>query len=135
MVIGSHKRMIVYNKTDKRCSTCGSDKDLTCVCFIPEWTRIVSADTDNIIPMCDSCRIKRGRNFLEIGELRFLPEIYIQQLLRYYRSISMYLYKYVRLYGNYRVGNDVDIEKTLLIMSSYDQMISSNPDKYNWENL
>ncbi len=135
MVVGSHKRMIVYNKTGMKCSICGSENNLTCVCFIPEWTRIVSTETENLIPLCDDCRIKRGKNFIEIGELRYLPELFIEQLLRFYMSISQYLHKYVKTYGKYRVGGDVDIEKTLLVMSSYDQMISEEPYKYEWEEL
>lgn len=135
MVIGSHKRMIVYNKTGKRCSMCGSKKNLTCVCFIPEWTRIITTETDNLIPVCDECRYKRGKNFIEIGMLRYLPDLYIQQLLRYYKSISMYLYKYVRLYGKSHTEGLVDIDRTLLIMQSYDNLIEERTEDIMWEDM
>jgi hypothetical protein len=127
--------MIVYNKTGKRCSICGSKENLTCVCFIPEWTRIIETETENLIPMCDDCRYKRGKNFIEIGTLSYLPDIYIQQLLRFYKSISMYLYKYVRLYGESRTNSLIDIKKTLLIMQSYDNLIKEKKEELNWENL
>jgi hypothetical protein len=135
MILSMHKCISVYKKTDHKCAICGDKKNLTCVCFIPEWTRIVSTDVENIIPMCDECRLKRGKNFIEIGTLRYLPEIYIAQLLRYYRSISMYLYKYVRLYGKNRTNGLVDIERTLLIMQSYDCMIKEHKDDLDWESL
>lgn len=133
MIIGSHKRMIVYNKTGKRCAICGSYNNLTCVCFIPEWTRIVSTEIDNLIPLCDKCRYHRGKKFIEIGMLKYLPNLYIDQLLRYYKSISKYLYKYVKLYGQQRVGNIVDINATLLIMQSYEQLARER--NLDWENL
>lgn len=133
MIIGLHKRMIVYNKTGKRCAMCGSSNNLTCVCFIPEWTRIVSTDVDNLIPLCDDCRCHRGKKFIEIGSLKYLPNLYIDQLLRYYKSISKYLYKYVRLYGQQRVGYLVDINATLLIMQSYEQLAKER--NLDWENL
>lgn len=135
MVIGSHKRMIVYNKTGKKCSMCGCKDNLTCVCFIPEWTRIVETDTENLIPLCDECRIKRGKNFIEIGSLRFLPEIYIEQLLRYYKSIALYLYKYVHLYGKQRTNGLVDIDRVLLIMQSYDNLLKEKKEEIDWEHL
>lgn len=135
MVIGSHKRMIVYNKTGERCAICGSKNNLTCVCFIPEWTRIVSTDLDNLIPLCDDCRIKRGKNFIEIGSLRYLDDLYIDQLLRYYKSISLYLYKYVRLYGVQRTNGLVDIDRVLLTMQSYDNLIKEKEDEIKWEDL
>lgn len=133
MVIGSHKRMIVYKKTDFRCAKCGSPKNLTCTCFIPEWTRLVDSNTDNIIPLCDECRLKRGFNFIELGELVYLPRLFIDQLMMYYRTMDKYLRKYVSLYGKYRTNGKINVENTLQILSSYDEYIKRN--NVYWENL
>lgn len=133
MVIGSHKRMIVYKKTDFRCAKCGSSANLTCTCFIPEWTRIVGDNTDNIIPLCDKCRLKKGMNFMELGELVYLPKLYIDLLMRYYMTIDKYLHKYVREFGKYRTNGRVDVTYALQVLSSYDGYIKDND--IHWENL
>lgn len=133
MVIGSHKRMIVYKKTDFKCAKCGNPKNLTCVCFIPEWTRLVDDDVANIIPMCDECRINRGHNFIELGELRFLPKLFIEQLMTYYKTMDKYLHKYVIKYGQYRTRGELDVVRTLQILGSYDEYIRDN--NINWKDL
>lgn len=133
MVIGSHKRMIVYRKTDFKCAKCGSTENLTCVCFIPEWTRLSNDDTANLIPMCDTCRINRGLNFIELGELVHLPKLFIEQLMEYYKTMDKYLYKYVRDYGRYRTRGLIDIDRTMQILSSYDEYIKDN--HIDWKNL
>lgn len=133
MVINSYKKMIVSKKTDGKCSMCGSTDNISCECFIPEWTRIIKDDYDNLIPLCDECRLSRGYNFIEIGSLKYLPELCIEQLLRYYRHISMYLYKYVRLYGKFRTNGKLDIDRSILIMESYDHLIKSKD--IDWESI
>lgn len=135
MIVGSHKRMLVYKKTNFKCSCCGSSKDLMCACFIPEWTRIVDDSIDNLIPLCLDCYLNRKCDFIELGHLRYLPKLYIQQLVRYYKSISKYLYKYVRMYGYYRTSGKIDVDKNILILSSYDSYYEENKDELKWENL
>lgn len=133
MVIGSHKRMMVYKKTDFKCSKCGSTKNLTCICFIPEWTRLVDDDVANMIPMCDDCRIARGLNFIELGDLKYLPTLFIEQLMEYYKTMDKYLHKYVRNYGKYRTRGRIDVERSLQILNSYDEYIKDN--NVDWKNL
>ena len=47
----------------------------------------------------------------------------------------MYLYKYVRLYGKSRTEGLVDIDRTLLIMQSYDNLIEERAEDIMWEDL
>ena len=133
MVIGSHKRRIVYKKTDFRCSICGSKENLVCCGFIPTWTRIVGTDTENIIPLCDSCFQKRGCDFIELGKLKFLPDVYIEQIMRYYNGLAKYLKRYVVLYGAIRTRNILDVDKALVVLESYNIWISEHKDSLNWE--
>ena len=133
MVIGSHKRMMVYRKTDFKCSVCGNARDLTCVCFIPEWVRLVDDDVANMIPMCDECRINRGVNFIELGDLKYLPKLFIEQLMEYYKTMNKYLHKYVRDYGRYRTRGKLDVDRNMQILGSYDEYIKDN--NVDWKNL
>lgn len=135
MYISPHKRNRVYLKTNHRCSICGSEKDLVCTCFIPEWTRIVDTSTDNMIPLCSKCFADTRYKLIEIGSLRYLPDIFVQQLMRYYKHIANYLYKYVRMYGSYRTNNKLNIEQSCLILNSYDEYIKEHKDELDWENL
>ena len=98
--------MNVYRKTDFKCAICGSTKDLTCDHFIPKWTRIVGDEYENLIPMCDKCNEEKGVNFIELGKLKYLPKVFIDMLMRYYKPLNKYLKKYVKQYGAYRTeGN------------------------------
>ena len=135
MIIGSHKRMMTYKKTGFKCAICGSTHELECVCFIPEWTRIVSDDYENLIPLCFKCYLERGYNFIELGKLKFLPDTYIQMLMRYYSDIAMYLYKYVRMYGSYRTRGKLDIDRAKLILQSYDLYIEEHSKDLKWEEI
>lgn len=133
MVIGSHKRMLVYKKTNFRCSICGSKKNLVCCGFIPSWTRIVGDDIENLIPLCSDCMEKRRYDFIELGKLEYLPDFYIEQLMRYYREQAKYLHKYVTLYGSIRTNNLLDVDKALAILESYNIYIESHQSNLNWE--
>lgn len=134
MVIGSHKRWIVYNKTDFKCSICGSKKDLECTCFIPEWTRI-GDDVDNIIPLCSNCLIKRGVHLIELGKLKYLPRLHVEVLMRFYHANRKYLYKYIRLFGYSRTRGLLDVDNSINTLSSYDLWLESNPECLNWDKL
>lgn len=134
-VIGTHKRMIVYRKCDFSCCVCGSKYDLTCDHFIPQWTRIVGNDTDNLLPMCDECNGKKGLQFMELSHLRYLPEAHLQALMRYYRNISKYLYKYIRDFGKYRTNGEVDIDKSIQVLQSYDLYIKEHYADLDWEHF
>lgn len=133
MTLSKYKQKIVYQKTNNVCAICGCTHELTAVCFIPEWTRIVQGEIDNMIPLCDECREKRGLNFIELGRLRYLPELYIQQLMRYYQSIYKYLYKYVKMYAEYRTNNLVSSDECITIMASYNHYCKLHEDELNWE--
>lgn len=131
--IGVHKRMIVYKKADFKCCVCGSSDNLTCDHFIPQWTRIVSNDTPNLLPMCEACNSAKGLQFMELAKLKYLPELYVQELMRYYRNISKYLYKYVRDFAHYRTNGEVDVEASLQILDSYQLYIKEHEKELNWE--
>lgn len=133
MQASGYKQKMVYSKTGCRCAICGEWYDLICTCFIPEWTRVADGSYDNLIPLCPECFIKTRYRFIELGSLRYLPEVYIQQLMRYYSEMSDYLRKYVRLYGSYRTGGKLDVDRACLVLSSYDAYIEENKDKLNWE--
>lgn len=135
MYISPQKRERVYLKTDCRCAICGKRDKLICSSFIPEWTRIVDASVDNMIPLCEDCFINTRYKLIELGSLRYLPDVFIQQLMRYYKPIANYLYKYIRMYGSYRTSNKLDVDKSVLILSSYDTYIKEHKDKLDWENL
>jgi hypothetical protein len=88
-----------------------------------------------MIPLCDECRFNRGLNFIEIGSLQYLPEIHIQQLLRYYKSVALYLHKYLRMFGEQRLGNKDLVKRNILILESYDNLILEKKEELNWEDL
>lgn len=133
--IGIQKRINVLNKTRRRCSICGTKENLTCDHFIPKWTRCVNNDFEDLIPMCESCNQEKDYNFIEISKLKYLPDVYIEMLMRYYDENRGYLKKYVRKFGKFRTGGLLDVEKALLIMSSYDSYISENYEGLRWEDL
>lgn len=134
-VIGTHKRMIVYRKSDFRCCVCGTKDGLTCDHFIPQWTRIVGNDTANLLPMCEECNGKKGLQFMELSHLRYLPEVYVQELMRYYMGISKYLYKYVRDFGVYRTNGEIDVDTSVQVLKSYDLYIKEHYKELDWENF
>ena len=134
-IIGSHKRMLVYKKTDFKCAICGSTHDLDAAPFIPTWTRLPATEVSQLIPLCDSCIKEIGINFIELGKLRYLPELYIEQLMNEYEHNKKYLYKYVRTYGSYRTGRRLDVGKAIAVLGSYDNYISENWGGINWESL
>lgn len=134
-LIGTHKRMIVYKKCDFRCCVCGTKVNLTCDHFIPQWTRIVGNDIENLLPMCSTCNFNKGLQFMELAQLKYLPTLYVEELMRYYRNISKYLYKYVRDFAYYRTNGEVDVDKAILILNSYDVYIKEHEKELNWENM
>lgn len=105
------------------CVFCGS-QDVTEVPFIPSWTHM-GRDKDNLICCCDACKSIYKDKLIEIGSMKYIRKIYLNKLMMYYHSIAGYLYKYIKLYGNYKV-KDLDVNKSLLILKSYDQYISDN---------
>lgn len=133
-IIPVHRRMNVYRKTDFKCAICGSTKDLTCDHFIPKWTRIVGDEYENLIPMCDKCNEEKGVNFIELGKLKYLPKVFIDMLMRYYKPLNKYLKKYVKQYGAYRTEGKLDVEQAMLILNSYDMYIFGNKD-LDWEDI
>lgn len=134
-IIGSHKRMLVYKKTDFKCAICGSTHTLDAVPFIPTWTRLPATEVSQLIPLCDECVKEVGINFIELGKLRYLPELYIEQLMNEYKHNSKYLRKYVHTYGSYRTGRKLDVDKALAVLGSYDNYIHDYWDYIDWDNL
>lgn len=134
MIISPHKQKLAKYKTACRCAICGEEHDLIVTGFIPEWTRITNQDVDNLIPLCDKCFNDTRYKFIELGSLRYLPTLFIQQLMRYYRPIAGYLYKYVRMYGDYRTNHMLNVDEACLILSSYDIYIQEHEKELNWEN-
>lgn len=135
IVIGSHKRMLVYKKTDFRCAICGFRHQLDCSPFIPTWTRIPSTEVKQLIPLCTHCQQEVDINFIELGKLRYLPELYVEELMREYESYNKYLRKYTKSYGAYRTGKKLDVAKALITLDSYDQYLENNKSELNWESL
>lgn len=135
MILSPHKRMTVLRKTNFKCAVCGSAEDLDCGCFIPDWTRVPAYDADNLIPLCPTCWTKNYGKFIEIGKLKHLPELHVQQAMRYYKSVDKFLYKYVLLYGKRRSKVDISISETLLILESYNQWIREHSEDLDWESL
>ena len=135
MSLNAYKKMIVMKKTQGRCSICGSEENVKPHYFVPDWTRIVGDDLDNIIPLCENCEARRELNFIEVGRLKYLPDVHIEQLMRYYKTISKYLHKYVRLYGEYRTNGKLDVSKALLTLDSYEQFINEDVNKFKWEDI
>ena len=135
MLISPQKQKLAKYKTACRCAICGERNDLVVTGFIPEWTRIVGQYTDKLIPLCNNCFINTRYKFIELGSLRYLPEVFIQQLMRYYKPIAGYLYKYIYMYGKYRTNNMLDVDKACLVLSSYDVYIQEHEDELNWEDL
>ena len=134
MVLSPHALRIVYNKTESRCAVCGSNKNLTCTCFIPYWTR-VPYSIDNMIPLCDLCRESRGYNFIELGKLKYLDKLSTQALMRFYSQQDKYLRIYVKRFGSYRTAGSLDIDYALRVLSSYDVYLETNKDELNWESM
>lgn len=134
MVLNPYGLRIAYAKTDGRCAICGESEDTVCTGFIPTWTR-VPFSLDNVIPLCDKCRLQRKFDFIELGKLVFLSELGKQQLMRFYRDNSKYLKMYVRKFGRYRTGNQLDINYALLVLSSYDMFIIDHSKELDWESM
>ena len=127
--------MIVYKKSDFRCCICGRKSDLTCDHFIPKWTRIVDNDVDNLIPICGKCNEDKGLNFIELSKLKYLPSLYVEVLMRYYRKNAIFLKKYVREFGSYRTNGKLDVERALLVLKSYDNYLEENKASLDWESF
>lgn len=134
MILSPHRLKIVYGKTGGRCAICGVDKNIVCTSFIPEWTRIQNS-VDNQIPLCDSCIAQRKFNFIEIGKLKYLDNLYIEVLMRYYSGESNYIKAYVRRFGKYRTFGSLDVDYALSVLGSYDEYIKTHEDSLNWEKL
>lgn len=135
MVVGFRTQRMVYSKTRGRCAICGGQEDLLCCPFIPAWTRLPVEKFEVLIPLCISCNCSRGHSFLELGQLSYLPSLYIEQLMRYYRENEKYLKQYVRKFGNYRTRGLLDVDRALLVLESYDDWIRNNALEINWEDL
>lgn len=131
MILGMHSIKIVREKTGCKCAICGSTENLVCEEFIPQWTRVVSS-IDNIIPLCDECRIRRGLQFIEIGKLKYLHSLYLEVLMRFYDGNSKYLKMYVRKFGKYRTRGLIDIDYALSILSAYDTYVDEHREELNW---
>lgn len=134
MILNPHGLKFVYGKTNGKCCLCGSEHNIVCTGFIPEWTRVVLS-LDNAIPICDDCRFKRQFDFIELGKLKYLNEMYIEMLMRFYRGERKYIKTYVRRFGSYRTRGKLDVDYALTVLSSYDEYISMNEKKLDWENL
>lgn len=128
MILGLHSIKTVLAKTNGRCSICGKSENLVCIDFIPQWTRVVS-DVDNVIPLCDECRLSRNLDFIELGKLKFLPAFHILSLMKFYDNNSKYVKAYVRKFGGYRTRGLVDIDYALTVLTSYDQYIADNEER------
>ena len=135
VMIGSHKRMLVYKKTDFRCSICGSRKHLDCSPFIPTWTRIQSTNVQQLIPLCEKCQSVIGVDYIELGQLKYLPELYIEELMREYKTLNKYLRKYTKSYGEYRTGKRLNVDRAMLTLDSYDEYLTNNKNELDWESL
>lgn len=133
--ISIQRRINVLSKTRRRCAICGRKEGLTCDHFIPQWTRCVGNDFENLVPLCEDCNQEKDCNFLELSKLKYLPDVYIEMLMRYYRENSNYLKKYVRKFGSYRTNGVLDIERALLVLKSYDEYIATHQYELNWEEL
>lgn len=131
MILGMHSIKVIKEKTGHRCAICGSTKNLVCEDFIPSWTRVVP-HIDNEIPLCDECRINRGLQFIEIGKLKYLRPLYLEALMRFYRSNDKYLKMYVRKFGEYRTRGLIDVSYALTVLSSYDAYVESNKERLDW---
>lgn len=133
MVFDYKKNERVLCKTNCRCAMCGTENNLIHAYFIPSWTR-VPKEIDNIIPLCFNCNIKRGLNFIEIGKLKYLTEISLQETMRYYKKLDSYLYKYVALYGKQRTRGLINVDNNLLILNSYLLWCREHKSELDWEN-
>lgn len=135
MLISPLKRKQVLQKTNCKCAICGSESNLTCTPFIPSWTRITDDSYESLIPLCNDCFISTRYKFIELGSLRYLPDVYIQMLMRWYMPNANYLYKYVRMYGAYRTNNKLNIDQAVLVLSTYDLFIKDKLDDIIWESI
>lgn len=123
--ISLNKRSKVYRKAAGRCAMCGSTEDLTCDHFIPYWTRIVSGDERNLIPLCENCNHNKDYDFVYLNSLLYLDNYQKRRLMLFYKEIRLYLRKYVKEFGKLRTNNLLDIDKTMMILKSYDAYLES----------
>ncbi len=110
----------VFSKTGYRCSLCGTYDNLKVTNFFPTWIRYVNDDIRNKIPICDTCKARRGVELLELGTLGFLPIEHRMEIMSYYEENRNLLRKYILSYGLYRTNNLLDLEHTKLVLRSYD---------------
>lgn len=127
-----HRDKLVCAKTDGRCSICGVKDNLVFVSFIPAWTRASSKEVKASIPLCTDCYLRTRYSFIELGQLKYLPKLYIDELMTGYKPIAQYLYKYVRLYGVQRTNGKLDVDKALLTLYSYNEYIKELED---WKSI
>ena len=133
MLISPARHFQVMKKTNYKCAICGSVDDLSCGCFIPEWTRVKASMYANLIPLCPDCWSKYYGKFIEIGRLNYLPKVQINNAMRFYREYDKYLYTYVQRYGKYRTGEQLDIERSLSIINSYNHYCIEHSKELDWE--
>lgn len=131
-MIGLNKVKQVLNKSGHKCSLCGKTTDLTYRKFIPDYVPLSYSDYENLIPVCNECDSKHHNKFIELGNLKYLPSIYIQQCLRYYFKLDKYIHKYVIMFSKNKIGIE-EVQRTLLIINSYNQFIKDNKELLDWE--
>ena len=122
-IIGSHKRMIVYKKTEFKCACCGSTSNLTCDHFLPKWIRIVDNDIRNLIPMCYDCNHDKADSLIYLHSLKYLPDCYVRDLLQYYAINRKFIRYYVEHFS-YRAEN-FDVDDAIRVLNSYDATLLS----------
>lgn len=134
MILNPYELRVAYGKTDGKCAICGREDCVICTGFIPRWTR-VRFSLDNVIPLCDECRLARSFNFIELGKLTYLNRTYVEQLMRFYRGESKYLKIYTRKFGSYRTGGLLDVDYSLSVLNSYDEYIRMHQSDLDWESM
>lgn len=128
MVLGLSSVKKVLRKTGNKCAICGCTNNLSCMDFIPLWTRI-QPTIDNSIPLCADCIAERGMNFIELGKLKYVPQSTVFELMKVYQANDKYLKFYVRKFGTYRTRGLINVNRALLVLQSYDEFVYNNwPD-------